>query len=297
MDRRRSLIVLVAVVATAMSLLAPPASAAKTPRSAVKHANRPHLSVSSLGCDGTEDVAVLEDVHPWFPVEGEARTGADVQELREQGIGLCKIASTKMTYWRLKRHPMVVIASDQPQGFYDRLFPDGYVRFSLQRYVSEGGIVVANLADCGWWGGSWSRRPYCSGEVSWQFLGGLAHVPAYLDDVDIADPGHPIVTGVADCPSGHCGQILDVGPLEDLDGYSSSTHGYFRHLPAGTTRILQIADQNGDGRPEPVMVEYAIGHGRVIASMLTLEWQYNGGFGDRNLKLLSNLLAYAHSLV
>ena len=66
-------------------------------------------------------------------------------------------------------------------------------------------------------------------------------------------------------------------------------------MPAGVTVLLRQPDVTGDGLPEPVMVEYAAGSGRVIASMVTTEQRYSSN-KIRSLKLLANELAYAISI-
>ena len=102
--------------------------------------------------------------------------------------------------------------------------------------------------------------------------------------------------GPTECSSGNCGEIRDVLVRQDLDNWFHSSHGYFTDLPAGTSVLLTQADATLDGRPEPIMVEYPIGQGTVIASMVTTERRYSWNLGPRNLKLLANELSHAISI-
>jgi hypothetical protein len=81
---------------------------------------------------------------------------------------------------------------------------------------------------------------------------------------------------------------------KDLDGFGSSSHGFFTDLPADTAVLLTELD--AAGARQPVFIEYAYGSGKVIATMMTLEWMYIGTFEHdvANKKLLSNEICYQH---
>jgi hypothetical protein len=117
-----------------------------------------------------------------------------------------------------------------------------------------------------------------------------------FDDLAIADPLHPIITGQFGGVNG--GQIVDAGPRHDLDDFFYSTHGYFTNLPPGTVTILAYDLGGGvPNRSRPVMIQYPFGNGTVIAGMTTIEWMYAGCNGTPDLKLLANEFGYQASLV
>jgi hypothetical protein len=232
-------------------------------------------------------VGLIQDNVPWQAGAGHDPLGAIVTELKAQGRSFCIIdsADIKNGTINLAQFLLVVIASDQNQRFYNNLFPGGVVHKSLTAYVRNGGILSANLADHGWHRGQW---------FDWKFIGGLQHVLSFHNDNNIAPPGgHPIITDALPCPSGNCGQVVDQGRYQDLDGWRYSSHGYFINLPPFTKVILTQPDVTHDGKPEPVMVEYPCRFGRVIATLTTIEFQYSGiGVRPQNPKLLANDLAH-----
>ena len=131
--------------------------------------------------------------------------------------------------------------------------------------------------------------------AGYSFVAGIRRATRYHNDNDIGAAPHPIIAGSAECPSANCAQIQDATLRQDLDNWYHSSHGYFVELPAGAMVLLTQPDVTGDGLPEPVMVEYAVGSGKVIASMVTAEQRYSSN-KIRSLKLLANELAYAISI-
>jgi hypothetical protein len=101
----------------------------------------------------------------------------------------------------------------------------------------------------------------------------------------IATPGHPIITGINGGANG--GQILDTGLRTDLDGYGHSAAGHFTNVPSGATTVLR------DNLNRPLMIEYPYGKGRVFASMMVIEFQYDSW---NNKKLLANEIGYQASI-
>jgi hypothetical protein len=229
-------------------------------------------------CIGSETVLLIQDAVPWC---GDAV----VEELTAQGKNFCMINSSEIGTTDLLQFNEIVIPSDQPQTYYDNLFPSGVVHPAITEFVEQCGILSANLTDFGSNDGNWVDRT---------FVGGLQHVISFSENNDIADPTHPIITGTLPCPSGNCGPIVDVGPQNDLDDWGSSSHGYFTNLPPGTEVILVDSEQ---APPQPVMIEYLFGNGVVIASLTTTEWRYSGCPGDENKELLANEIAYQDFLV
>lgn len=242
-----------------------------------------------LACMGGESLLLLQDNVPWGVGTGQHPLGANVTELVAQGAGFCLAGSAALASMDLGSFSTVVISAAQVQSFYDALFPGGVVHPGLTSFVEGGGVLVANLTDVAAGpgnGGSWAGRA---------FVGGLRRVTAYRNDNSIADAAHPIITAAVDCPSGNCAEIRDVLVRQDLDNWFHSSHGYFTDLPAGSHVILTQPDATLDGQPEPILIEYPVGEGRVVASMVTAEQRYASNL-VRSLKLLANELAYAISI-
>jgi hypothetical protein len=244
-------------------------------------------NVSLIPCTGNETVALIQDVVPWdlgLPL------GANVIELEAQGKNFCILTSDEIGSVDLSRFKEILIASGQTQTFYDNLFPGGIIHDDITTFVENGGVLSANLFDFASGpgnGGIWE---------AYEFVGGLRHVidiDPFIEDLIIADPSHLIITGAIPCPSGNCGQIVDQGPQNDLDGWFPSSIGYFTNLPSGTTIILT------DNSDRPVMIEYSFGSGVVIAILTLPEWMYTGGYPGFTpmKKLLANEIAYQDHLI
>jgi hypothetical protein len=246
------------------------------------------LHGSHAPCQGGETVLVIQDNVAWFAPDDPR--GNVVTELIAQRRNWCAIHSNQLAATNLAPFGDIIIPSAQNQTFYDNLFPGGAIDQNLDAWVLSGGVLSANLADHASGpgaGGNWD------GDV---FVGGVRHVFQSSESLTIATTAHPIITGTVPCPSANCGAIIDTGPFNDLDGWNSSTHGFFTTLPADTTVILV------DAANRPVMIEYPHGSGVVIATMTTSEWMYGGRLGQaplgpHNKKLLANEIAYQDSLV
>jgi len=196
------------------------------------------------------------------------------------------ISSQDIGTTNLAQFGEILISAAQTQTFYNNLFPGGVVHPAITAYVQGGGILSANLTDSASGpgnGGDWF------GET---FVGGVQHIFSPSNDDNIAAPSHPIIADALPCPGGHCAAIVDVAPLNDLDDWGFSDHGFFTNLPGGTIVILTQAGG------QPVTIEYPFGAGKVIATLTTTEWRYAGDFGGlpQNLKLLANEIAYQDSL-
>ena len=114
--------------------------------------------------------------------------------------------------------------------------------------------------------------------------GGIGGVRSFSDDNNILAPSHPMITGVYG--GAHGGQIVDVAAQQDLDGWGYSNHGYF----SNTGNVAGLVPILGDGTVgnAPVVVDYAWGAGRILASTTTTEWRYDSG----STKLLANEIGY-----
>jgi hypothetical protein len=239
-------------------------------------------AIQQVGCVGGEAVLLIQNNVPWFAPGNQHPLGANVTELLAQGKNFCMINSSQIGATNLAQFSEILISGAQNQTFYNDLFPGGVVHPAISAFVHGGGILSASLVDRASGpgnGGSWVNRA---------FVGGLRQVPTGSGNNNIVAAAHPIITDALPCLSGNCAPIVDAGIWNDLDGWGSSSHGYFTDLPAGTTTILD------DGAGRPVFIEYQAGGGVVIASMTTTEWRYVGNFGSlpQNLKLLANDIAY-----
>ena len=258
---------------------------------------------SPIPCTGRETVLLIQDVVPWFAPGDQNPLGANVTELAAQEKNFCMINSNEIGTANLGQFGEILISAAQTQTFYNNLFPGGVIHSAIENWVAAGGILSANLTDCASGpgnGGTWATQPCnANAATSYTFVGGVKHVSSFTNDNNIADPSHPIVIDALPCPSGNCALIADLAPLNDLDAWGSSSHGYFINLPLSTTVILNQPDVDGDNIPESVMVEYPFGAGTVIATQSTTEWRYGGDFGSlpQNKKLLANEIAYQDSLV
>src|SRR6266550_499017 len=249
---------------------------------------KPLVTDAIIPCVGGETVLLIQDAVPWgFAVPADQDPlGADVTELKAQDKNFCMIHSADIGTTDLSQFSEILIPSDQNQEYYDNLFPGfpvGVIHKAIVNWVIAGGILSANLTDHGFNGGLWT------GKV---FVGGVQHVVYFSDINDILDPDHPIIEDDLPCGSnGHCGPIVDAGFQHDLDGWNSSSHGYFTTLcPA--TKVILINELG-----EPVMIEYGFGAGKVVANLNTLEWRYYGPGGvTPEKKLLANEIAYQDAI-
>jgi hypothetical protein len=238
-------------------------------------------------CVGGETILLIQDVVPWGALvpPDQDPLGADVTELIAQDKAFCMITSDQIGSTDLSTFKEIIIPSDQNQTYYDNLFPGvpvGVIRQDITKWVVDGGVLSANLADVGFNLGTWE------GKI---FIGGVQHVVQPSDLNDINDPDHPIIEDNLPCGSnGHCGPIKDAGFQNDLDGWSFSSHGYFTNTCADTKVIIVDEFQN------PVMIEYGVGAGRVVANLNTLEWRYYGPGGTPEKKLLANEIAYQDAI-
>ena len=230
---------------------------------------------------------LIQDAVPWHAGTGQDPRGADVTELKVRRGGRIDIANAGLVgVIDLSQYSEIVIAAAQPQSFYESLFPNNpttnecAIHYALVDWVENGGVLSAHLADN--YGGNWDG---CF------FLQGVTKAMHFSNENAIFTPGHPIVTGQYGGLNG--GQIVDVAPYQDLTGWNYTSHGWFRHLPAEKTIIFTEKEGGLAQEHKPVMVEFPFGCGRVIASLMTLEWQYIGdGSLTSNKKLLANEIGY-----
>lgn len=219
-------------------------------------------------CTGNETVLLIQDNPSWG-------YNSVTDELEAQGVNFCTISSDQIGSVNLSRFKEIIIPSAQYDNYYANIMPNGVILPSIEDFVRNGGVLSANLA--------WAE--YSAPSAT--FVGGLKYQENYTDNNNITNSSHPIITATLPCFGGNCGQIIDNGYRNDLDGWYWSSHGYFTNLPTGTVVIL------ADEQNRPVMIEYPFGKGRVVVTFSTVEWQY--GHGER--KLLANELAYQSYLI
>ncbi len=291
---------------------------------------------AELECTSSDTVLLIQDVIPWARVDlSDTDLGANVVELTVQQKPFCMIHSEDIDSTDLTQFKEIVISAAQNQAFYDNLFPSGTIHSDVEDWVDDGGILSANLADCASnegddpegeppsfvAGGVWADlevEEICTNETadieSFTFVGGLKHViefdgTGFSEDNSIAAPTNPVITGAFGGANG--GTIVDVDPQVDIDGWFFSAHGYFTDLPVDTTVILTRPNMTDDSIQEPVMIQYPFGSGLVIASLITAEWRYIGGFlntadpgdppviihpFDPNKKILANEIGFQDAL-
>lgn len=234
-------------------------------------------------------VLLIQDVVPWFAPPDQDPLGAVVTELKARKIKFDLVPSNLIGVIALNKYKGIIIPSAQTQPYYNNLFPDGYLHFALVNWVERGGALLANLADHASGparGGNWDDRV---------FLDGITKVVSFADQGAIAQPHSPVITGKLGGKNG--GQIVDDGPLQDLDDWNFSSHGYFSNLTPRAKVVL--AEQADLPRQRPVTIQLKFGRGKAIASMTTTEWRYAGGTGSlpQNKKLLANLIGYWRHLL
>ncbi len=194
-------------------------------------------------------VLIIKDLDAWD-------SPANEQILGGLGIGYDVVNATGMDAVVLSNYCLVIVASDQPQSFYD-VFQANLGKF--EQFVLNGGVLQFNGADMGWQSGSWGTLP-----------GGTTHMN-YSDGTNhVVDAAHPIVAGVSPTFTG-----------------SSASHGNFDNYPASATVVT--TDTSGGA----TTVVYPLGSGTVIASGITLEHGYANGYEAGTV--LQNTIPWAYS--
>ncbi len=199
---------------------------------------------------------LLEDVRPW---DGSGISNS--QTLTDLGIAYDWIPSANLGSTDLSQYQFVVLASVQPQSFYNNVAAG---LGALDTYVQNGGILVAHATVHGW-----------DGDGVWQdgqlLPGGVGYVgPTYSNAVQLLDPTHPVIDG----PYG-------VVTETSLQNWNWSTHGYFTDLVPGTEMVIGVDIGGGDVRP--CYMEYDWGLGQVRTTMMTLEWNLGAEAGSRHI--------------
>jgi hypothetical protein len=198
-------------------------------------------------------VLLLLNVNPWESAANQVIMG---------GSGISYDIRTSSQFaanpGMLNNYRMVVIASDQPQAFYD-IMQAHNATFAV--FVDRGGRLNYHAATCGWAGGG------CSG-INLPF--GLTAPPNPQSVNRVVSPGHALVTGV---PPTFVG--------------SRASHNYIQ-VPGGGFTIVTV---NEDGQPTLVTRTGANRDGRLVVSGQALE--YGWLYGEATGTILTNMYAYA----
>jgi hypothetical protein len=212
------------------------------------------MMIDEARATSNTSVALFMDADPWGSTANEA-------VLTSYGISYAVFNSSHMGRVDLGWYAKVIIASDQPQAFYDAM------NMSLgwfEDYVEDGGVLEIHAADGGWNSGYWVGL----------LPGGLQFIHQGEDLINITDPTHPVVR--------------TPNPITDteLDYWGSSVHGHFNDTYPVESRIVLTDNSTG----LPVYLEFDYGFGHIIASSQTLEYGYMNG---RSLILENSLLLYS----
>jgi Zn-dependent metalloprotease/subtilisin family serine protease len=197
-----------------------------------------------------ESVLIFRDVLPW---------GLNVNEplLESLGATVSIASSASMATIDLSQYDMILIASVQPNSFY-QAFVNSLGRF--ESYVANGGKMQIHACI------------FSSDRIaSMPLPGGLTLAAAANSQTTnyIVNMDHPIASGA----------------LDSVVTGSYANHESFENLPANGIVITQTAGG------EPTTVEYSLGAGMIVATGMT--WEYGWSLGwDSADPLLPNALGY-----
>jgi len=197
-------------------------------------------------------VAIFRDTYPW---------NLNVTEpiLEDNGLTYTIFNSSDFGSVDLSPYQKVIIVSEQYTSFYDKLMGN---ETWFESYVSNGGILLFLGADHGSQHfGTWDGN----------LLFGLNYTFIARQLVDIDMPSHPL--------------LLTPSLIEDdeLDNWLYSTHGYFESIPLNS-KVLLVENIT----QEPVLVEFKLGNGFILATVQPLEWNHNKNY----TRILENLILY-----
>jgi len=201
------------------------------------------------------NVAIFQDGNPWGFTSNQ-------NILTAHGISYTIYPSAQIGIVNLSGFDKVIISCDQSNAFYAAVEAN---RAWFENYVNNGGTLEIHAADNGWAGGSWPTGILPCGFTYSQWYG---------DTVNIASPGHTILT----TPN----NMTDA----ELDNWGWSYHGcFFPSYPSGSQIILTEGDT---GSVHPVLIIAKYGKGCVIASGQTLEFAAHWGYSN----LLENVILF-----
>lgn len=196
-------------------------------------------------------VLLLQEVAPWGSTSNE-------QVLTAAGVSWQVLHPSQLRRRDLASYAVIVVASDQPQSFYDALAP--HIK-PLTRWLREGRRTLQfHGAANGWHAGNWTFR-LPGGQVY------AGYGPDVINIVPRRQGNHPLVTGL----------------FNRLDESQINTVVLLSDPPLGAGRVVMT---NRDG--QPTLIDYCLGPGRVIASGQQLEagWAWGHELG----RLLENMV-------
>ncbi len=219
---------------------APDALAAQCPLAL--GAERLTLSPRFPSTNTIKTVAIFQDVNPW----GSSR---NQQICISNGIALTILGTNDMGVADLSLYDKVIIASVQSSNFYAQL---SHHSSWFWQYAYLGGLLEMHLASVG-----------NENTVDGLWLpGGFLAARYVTNAVEIAATNFPML---------HHPHTITHAMLQ---GWGSSTHGYFFYRPWGSQPIVFIGGTN-----LPCAVDYPVGAGRIFATLqpveyITAPWQY-----------------------
>lgn len=216
-------------------------------------------------------VLLIEENLPW-------KSNANTEVLNNLSMSVTVIDMLEFSDIDLTPYYLVIVANDQDLAFYEDY---NTVKSKLAEYVEKGGILLMGACDSGW----------ANGVMTSGLPGEVQLAPVEYDNYNyVVDKTHPIITG----------ELTDNVELTDEDLYSNyCSHREFLEstLPQGSKIILRSKTTNN-----PTLVEYPYGLGKVIASGLTWEHNYdkytsNDKYGIFARKSMDDYFSYGISLL
>jgi hypothetical protein len=191
---------------------------------------------------------VFLDAEPWGST-------SITEILNSFGLEYTILRSSDMGIVDLSQYDRVIIASDQPQAFYDAF--NGNISW-FEGYVNNGGLLNVHAADQGWNSGS---------VVNGTLPFGISYTSNSSDIVHVQQ-GNSILLHLPN-------EIAD----GELDNWGSSYHGYLKNT--NNTNIVLTTNNN-----EPILVYGMNGSGQFLISTQTLEF----AMMNNNSRILENLM-------
>ena len=177
------------------------------------------------------NVLILKNVNAW-------NSPAVEETLTDLGIPYQTMTSGELknltTQDLLDSYDMIVIISDQPQGFYDDLGPQ---MGKLEDFVKAGGVLEIHAANWGWHGGVWTT---------------------------------PLPRGVTIVQSYSRYDYVVANNTTLQSNYAS--HGYLTGLPGDAEIITLQAPSGTPDNSKPSTAIYSLGNGKVFVTGLTIEY-------------------------
>lgn len=173
-------------------------------------------------------------------------------------------ASNEMATLPLPIDNTVWIINDQPQSFYNA-YAASQSRFD--DFVEDGGTLLFEACDMGWNGGSLEG-------AGATLPGNVVSELAYYYYNTNVNPTHPMMQHVETAVNGLYGNY--------------ASHNYFTNLPVNATILCE--DQAG----EATLVEYKVGHGRVVATGQPLEYHWR--YEQNPRQIYPNMIFYTFDL-